>query len=551
MVEITTPLLSSVWEEELAEHPDQAFAAYVINGIKEGFRVGYDRSKPLSPCSSNMVSAMQHPDAVSDYLQQELLLNRMVVVPPAQVLRLHCHISPFGVIPKRAKPGKWRLIVDLSSPRKASVNDGIDKDMCSLSYVTIDHIVDELLLIGPGALMAKVDIKQAYRIIPVHPDDRHLLAVQWEGQTMVDKVLPFGLRSAPIIFTAVADALQWVMSKKGVCPVFHYLDDFITLGPPQSERCQCNLQTLIQTCKKVGVPLEEDKCEGPTPVLTFLGMELDSIRREIRLPRDKLERLRKLLAEWEGRKAGKKRELLSLIGSLQHASKAIRQGRSFLRRLITLSTVVEDLDKFVRLNISARSDIRWWSVFAAQWNGTSMLIRFDKANPQFVVTSDASGSWGCGAFEGTRWFQFQWPDTMPASHISVKEMMPIVLSAALWGQHWAEKSVRFLSDNSAVVALINSGSSRENSLMHLMRCLSFIMAKYNFIISAAHVKGAHNVLADALSRDNQTYFLAHYPQAQATPASIPQELVELVVTSQPDWTSSHWTRLWTAIFSQH
>ena len=100
---------------------------------------------------------------------------------------------------------------------------------------------NEILRLGQGTLMAKADIKQAYRMVPVHPDDRHLLAVQWEGQTYIDKVLPFGLRSAPLIFTAIADALQWMMSEKGVRPVFHYLDDFITLGPPRSHKCQCNL----------------------------------------------------------------------------------------------------------------------------------------------------------------------------------------------------------------------------------------------------------------------------------------------------------------------
>jgi len=143
-----------------------------------------------------MASALQHPDVVSDYLQQEVLLNRMVVIPPAQVPYIHCHVSPFGVIPKKGKPGKWRLIVDLSSPINASVNDGIDKDMCSISYITIDQVVDEILQFGQGTLMAKADIKQAYRIVPVHPDDRHLLAVQWERQVLVDRILPFGLQSA-------------------------------------------------------------------------------------------------------------------------------------------------------------------------------------------------------------------------------------------------------------------------------------------------------------------------------------------------------------------
>ena len=341
LVEITTPLISAVWETELANHPDQSFAAYVVSGIKSGFRVGYDRSKNLSSCTTNMVSALEHPDVVSDYLKQEVLLNRMVVVSPSEAPSIQCQISPFGVIPKKAKPGKWRLIVDLSSLSNASVNNGIDRDMCSVSYITVDQIVEEILELGQGTLLAKVDVKQAYRMVPVHPEDRHLLAVQWEGQTYIDKVLPFGLRSAPLIFTAIADALQWIMTERGVRPVFHYLDDFITLGPPNSSQCQGNLEGIIQACRDTGTPLEEDKGQGPANVITFLGIELDTRKMEIRLPAEKLERLRKLLAEWEGRKAGKKRELLSLIGYLQHASKAVRQGRSFLRRLITLSTAVQ------------------------------------------------------------------------------------------------------------------------------------------------------------------------------------------------------------------
>ena len=64
--------------------------------------------------------------------------------------------------------------------------------------------------------MAKADIMQAYRIVPVHPDDRHLLGVQWKGEILLDKVLPFGLRSAPLIFTARADAFQWIMLKRRV-----------------------------------------------------------------------------------------------------------------------------------------------------------------------------------------------------------------------------------------------------------------------------------------------------------------------------------------------
>ena len=107
--------------------------------------------------------------------------------------------------------------------------------------------------------------------------------------------------------------------------------------------------------------------------------------------------------------------------------KAVRQGRSFLRWLIDLSTVAKQLDHFIRLNQAARSDIRWWYEFVESWNGTSMIIQAKKYNPDLVMTSDASGSWGCGAFFGKQWFMLQWPAGMESTHITTKELIPIVI----------------------------------------------------------------------------------------------------------------------------
>lgn len=92
------------------------------------------------------------------------------------------HTSPFGVIPKKHKPGKWRLILDLSSSTGLSVNDGIDKDLCSLAYTSIDEVVKCIISQGQGAMLAKIDIMQAYRNVPVHPDNRPLLRMAWREQ---------------------------------------------------------------------------------------------------------------------------------------------------------------------------------------------------------------------------------------------------------------------------------------------------------------------------------------------------------------------------------
>ena len=89
------------------------------------------------------------------------------------------HICRFGVIPKKSQPGKWRLIVDLSHPNEASMNDGISSALCSLSYASVDDAADIILKLGRNTQLAKLYIKSAYRIVPVHPEDRWLLGMMW------------------------------------------------------------------------------------------------------------------------------------------------------------------------------------------------------------------------------------------------------------------------------------------------------------------------------------------------------------------------------------
>ena len=221
---IVTPYRVAVWEQHLASHPDSSFAECI-------------------------------------YIQRSKY-------PQVQV-------SPFGVIPK-SEPGQWRLIVDLSSPAGGSVNDGINKEWCSLTYMTIEDVAARVVRLGRGALMAKVELKSAYRQVPVHPDDRWLLGMECRGQLLVDTALPFGLRSAPAIFSAVAEALAHMIRQKGVVELDHYLDDFSIVGPPDSQQCAKDLETSLAMCEEAGCPVAE-KTEGPATEITLLGIELDSL----------------------------------------------------------------------------------------------------------------------------------------------------------------------------------------------------------------------------------------------------------------------------------
>ena len=124
----------------------------------------------------------------------------------------------------------------------------------------------------------------------------------WEGKVYVDTALPFGLRSAPLIFTALADALLWVLRQRGAANTDN-IDDFITVGAPDSPECERNAVVMHETCEEVGLPAEPEKDEGPATMISILGMELDTEVLEIRLPPAKLERLRSELGQWRGKKS--------------------------------------------------------------------------------------------------------------------------------------------------------------------------------------------------------------------------------------------------------
>ena len=140
------------------------------------------------------------------------------------------------------------MIVDLSHSKGGSVNDGIDPLLCSLSYTSVDEAANAILELGKGVLLAKLDIQSAYRIIPVHPADRWLLGMDWSGGVYVDTVLPFGLQSAPKVFNAVADALEWIMQKHGILHTLHYLDDFLFL---EKDHCERILQLALKICEEL------------------------------------------------------------------------------------------------------------------------------------------------------------------------------------------------------------------------------------------------------------------------------------------------------------
>ena len=207
--------------------------------------------------------------------------------------------------------------------------------------------------------MAKIDVKSAFRLLPVHPADRHLLGMEWQGGIYIDTCLPFGLRSAPKLFNVLAELLSWMVRQQNVSFLIHYLDDFITMGPPSLSICQNNLDTIIHICNYLGVPLAFEKVERPSTTLPFLSITLNTMKMEARLPEGKLGKLKDKVAQWVTYKKVTKRAILSLVGSLQHATKVVHCGRAFLFRMYAAAAKLREMHYFIRLDVQFRSDL-WW-----------------------------------------------------------------------------------------------------------------------------------------------------------------------------------------------
>ena len=269
-------------------------------------------------------------------------------------------------------------------------------------------------------MLTKLDISEAYRIILVNPQDRYLLGMRWDQGVYVGCCLPFGLLSAPKLFTVVADALEWIVNCQGegkVEFIIHYLDDFLVAGKTNSDSCQKSLNFALRLCRELGVPIMAAKVARPATTLEFLGIMIKTIRIEISLPGDKVSRLKSLLKSWLGRKSCSKRQLQSLIGHLHHASKVIKPGCPFIRRMIDLASSRPHPESMVRLNMEIRSDIRWWASFIETWNGVSIVSALCKRPVDHVLTTDASG---CGGHFDKRWFQLPWNGHWQDIPIAVK-----------------------------------------------------------------------------------------------------------------------------------
>lgn len=475
----------------LADDPDREF---ILGGIREGFRIvdiNTQMQTVLPAQTKNSVSMSRNKDAVEKLMDTELQEGRYVRCESKPTI-----ISALAVVPK--SDGGLRLIHDLSRPVGGAVND-----MASKNTFKCDSISDAISLVGPGWFQAKVDLKSAYRYVPISPKDYDLTGLQWfaknsdKPEFYCDTRLPFGARKSPEIFHRITQAVKRMMINQGFTATVVYLDDFYVAGETWEE-CNRAYTALINLLRSLGFGINWRKVVDPCQKLTFLGISIDTVSGTVSLEPEKVDALCTLIEAFKAKTRATRRQLESLAGKLIWASNVIPWGRTHVRTIYDLLSCLKLPSHKCKLQ-PISEDLTWWLHWLRAGNNTRLI--WDH-RPVTHVLTDASLEAG-GAFCQGDWIYSSWPADFPDlanEHINVKELAAVYIAACRWGKLWQNTKVVIHTDNTVTDCVIDSGSPQNNVMLLILKKLAYLSLKWNFSLSSVHIPGAYNVVADRISR---------------------------------------------------
>lgn len=502
---------------------------FLIDGFTFGFRIPISGKSYENNCK-NHPSAIRNKSEVNKKLNVELGKGRILGPFVTKPIGLVC--SPLALVPKK-EPDKYRLIHDLSYPKGCSINSVIEKEHTKVLYDSIDIVVEKVRIFGRYALMAKTDIEDAFRLIPIHPEDRYLLGFSWFDEFdypiyFMDACLPMGLSSSCQLFSRFSAALQWVMEMRHKSVMSHMLDDFFFVGPSGSDICMNSLSAFLEMCRHIDIPIKEEKTVVPCTCIIIYGIEVDSGSMETRLPDDKVTRIITLLKDMKVKKKVTLRDLQSMTGLLNFACTCVVPGRTFIRRLYDLTIGVSCPNHFIRLNKQARADLQMWHKFMQQFNGRCMFLHDQwLASDSLNLYTDSASTVGCAGVFGSLWFAERWSDDFKQNHINLLELFPIVVAVEIWGHLMANHKITFYSDNTTTVFILNKQTSKDPKMMQLVRRLVLATLQHNILFRAEHIEGRLNVVADCLSRFQFQQAFLHCKTLSKTPVTVPEHLFNI------------------------
>lgn len=434
---VATPFNADVFERELADFPFPRLAAYVIDGLRNGFDTGVD--VPEERVSKEPLrSALLHDAAVDEWLSTEVERGHMESFEKApHPFTRECGV---GVVPKPPAPDgtlKFRMISDFSKPGadgEASINSGIDKEQWHLKMLSIWDVVDIMADFGTGCRWTAVDMEWGYRQVPVAPSCYHTQCYKWKGRIYCDYRLVFGATSSPATYNAVMECVEYICQKRidaaigrSQAKLRHFLDDFIAVARSLG-LCRRATKVLMATLEELGIPVQHKKSQLNVAKGIYLGIQLHSGRSTLQMPAKKKKGYRSMLKEIvnSGDETMPKKKLEQLVGRVTFGNAQFFLARPLINPM--LHALAQQPRPFGSVKITAglQKSARGWLKAIKETpprhfnTRPRILAQQQVAGEELGVDAntyvgDASAEHGFGWFNGYGVWMQEWSDQQRSS----------------------------------------------------------------------------------------------------------------------------------------
>ena len=464
-------------------------SSFVVDVIENGFKLLFVQS-PSPYNFKNRSSALRHNDFVEEAILE--LLQRGCI---QEVDSRPAFCNPLHVAQQSS--GKLRLILDLSHLNLSLVK----------KRVKYEDLRTVLQVFSQGMFVFAFDLKSAYHHIEICAEHTKFLAFQWtfpQGETKFYEflVLPFGLSSAPYIFTKVMRQLVKFWRGLGLSIVL-YLDDGIG-GSSCIHRAKSISHQVQQDLSLSGFTINNEKSRWePRQKLTFLGTILDFNTGMLFIPEGRLSKLKSSIQSCLDRTAIRVRELASITGQIISLSCGFGNiTRLLSRRCYAAIEQRSSWDEMICLSQDVTYELQFWLNNVDSMNGRRMV---PKSSAVGVVFSDASAS-GFGGYSvqcGSNLVAGSWSEGESKHSSTMREILAVKYVLLSLIERLSGLTIKWFSDNQNVPRIIEHGSSKEHLQTEAMSIFHTCCA-HGISLEMEWIPRSDNEKADFLSRLQDT-----------------------------------------------
>ena len=458
---------------------------FILDIVQHGLKLNFADTRPVKG-PFEYPRSMMDTDIIDNELQS--LLQKGVIT--VSTIEDGDYFS--SLFTREKKDGSYRTILNLK----------LLNEECETHHFKMESLRQAIHMVRPGAFLASIDIKDAFYSVPIHQSHKKYLKFIWRATPYQFEAMPNGYLDAMRIFAKLLKPIFATLRKLGYVSII-YVDDTLLYGDT-FEECLRNVIATLDILQEMGFTIHAKKSAlNPSQQIIFLGFIFNTVNMTIRLTEEKKLRIYNLADTLLNRQVSI-RIVSRFIGNLTAAFDGVTHGRLYYRHIefdktVALSMSAGNYESHCELSQEAIKEVLWWKEHIMD----SYAIIKDNPKIDYIIHTDASQE-GWGASDGTLSdINGRWSMGEQNIHINVLELKAIKLAILSYLPLQKNiKHIRIRSDNTTAIAYINKqGGSHCMHLNDMAVDIWETCIAQGVTISAAHIPGAHNVLADAASRE--------------------------------------------------